>query len=268
MKPMKRMLIGVAVILCMVTGNLYSQVGISNSGSVPDNSSMLDIKSSSKGLLIPRMTQAERLAISSPATGLLVFQTIVGQGFYYYDGNVWTALGGGGGGGGVHYPGELYGGGVVFYVDNSGMHGLICSMVDLSTAQPWSDVTNVLIGPGAESDWNGPANTASIISQPDHTASAAKVCDDYTNADYGTGIYSDWYLPALDQLIQIFLARYEVTLTLDTDGNSTTTPLTKTTYWSSTEFSDVDAFVYDFYWTYPYAASKTSPISVRAIRSF
>jgi hypothetical protein len=125
-----------------------------------------------------------------------------------------------------------------------------------------------LIGSTAQSDWNGIGNTAAIISQPLHTASAAKLCDDYTNADYGTGVYSDWYLPALDQLIRIFLRRYEVAKALETDGNPLTMPLTKSIYWSSTEYSDLDSFVYDFYWSYPYAATKGIGNSVRAIRSF
>jgi hypothetical protein len=265
---MKQILLGVFLGCLMMAGNLNAQVGISSSSAVPDVSSILDINSNSKGLLIPRMTQAERIAITSPATGLMVFQTDFIQGFYYFDGNTWTQLTYGGGGGGGHYVGELYGGGVVFLVDESGLHGLICSMVDLSISQAWSDVANTLIGPSAESDWNGVGNTAAIIGQPLHTASAAKLCDDYTNADYGTGVYSDWYLPALDQLIQIFLARYQVTKAIDTDGNPLTIPMTKTIYWSSTEFSDLDSFVYDFYWSYPYAASKDIMFSVRAVRSF
>ena len=53
----------------------YAQVGISNDNSDPDPSAMLDVKSTSKGILVPRMTIAERNAISSPASGLLVFCT-------------------------------------------------------------------------------------------------------------------------------------------------------------------------------------------------
>ena len=48
-------------------------VGISVDGSTPDNSAMLDIKSTSGGLLIPRMTTTERDAIASPAQSLLIF---------------------------------------------------------------------------------------------------------------------------------------------------------------------------------------------------
>lgn len=53
---------------------------------------MLDVKSVSKGFLAPRMTQAQRAAISSPATGLLVYQTNGTAGYYYYDGSAWQII--------------------------------------------------------------------------------------------------------------------------------------------------------------------------------
>lgn len=56
----------------------------------PDPSAQLDITSTSKGLLVPRMTQVQRNAIASPATGLLIFQTDVQPGFYYNNGSPGT----------------------------------------------------------------------------------------------------------------------------------------------------------------------------------
>jgi hypothetical protein len=73
--------------------NLFSQgVSINADGSNPDNSSMLDIKSTSKGILIPRMTQSERSSITSPSNGLLVYQTNGTPGFYFYDVSSWVRL--------------------------------------------------------------------------------------------------------------------------------------------------------------------------------
>lgn len=60
----------------MLPSLLFAQsVGVNADGSPPDNTAMLDIKSNSKGLLIPRLTTAQRTAIVSPAIGLTVFDT-------------------------------------------------------------------------------------------------------------------------------------------------------------------------------------------------
>lgn len=76
--------------------SLHSQTNtFPNSGSVgigtttPNSSAKLEIKSTNKGLLIPRMTQAQRNAIASPANGLLIYQTDNNPGFYYYNGLIW-----------------------------------------------------------------------------------------------------------------------------------------------------------------------------------
>ena len=58
----------------------------------PDASAVLDLKSTTRGLLLPRLTGAERKAIVGPAAGLLIFQTNNGPGVYYYDGTNWRNL--------------------------------------------------------------------------------------------------------------------------------------------------------------------------------
>ncbi len=66
-------------------------LAINADGSAANASALLDIKSTTKGLLIPRMTKAERTGIPAPATGLLVFQNAPDSaGFYYYDGGTWN----------------------------------------------------------------------------------------------------------------------------------------------------------------------------------
>ena len=74
--------------------NTFPASGAAGIGTItPNSSSLLEVVSTSKGVLIPRMTKAQRDAIAIPATGLLIFQTNSTPGFYYYNGAVWTALG-------------------------------------------------------------------------------------------------------------------------------------------------------------------------------
>jgi len=64
-----------------------------SSSPTPDASSIVDIQSTTKGLLIPRMTETQRDAITSPATGLQIFQTDVSLGLKYYTGASWVPVG-------------------------------------------------------------------------------------------------------------------------------------------------------------------------------
>ena len=64
---------------------LAQNVGINDDGTQPDNSAMLHIKSSNKGLLIPQMSKEARDAIIMPANGLLIYQTSDFPGFYFFD---------------------------------------------------------------------------------------------------------------------------------------------------------------------------------------
>jgi hypothetical protein len=69
--------------------NVFAQVGIGTT--TPANSSMLDIQSTTKGVLIPRMTTAQRTVIASPANGLLIFDTDT-KSFWFYNVNAWKEL--------------------------------------------------------------------------------------------------------------------------------------------------------------------------------
>ena len=71
-----------------------AQVGINTDGSSPDPSSIVDAKSSTKGFLIPRMTAAQRDAITSPAAGLMVFCTYCGThgSLSIYSNGIWQTF--------------------------------------------------------------------------------------------------------------------------------------------------------------------------------
>lgn len=68
-------------------------LSINTDGSTANASALLDVKSTDKGILIPRMTKGQRNSIASPAIGLLVFQVAPDSlGFYYYTGINWLWL--------------------------------------------------------------------------------------------------------------------------------------------------------------------------------
>jgi hypothetical protein len=72
-------------------------MGISNTAITPDASSILEMRTTTKGLLIPRLTTTERNAISTPATGLMIYNTTTNT-FNFYNGSSWTDIAGGGSG--------------------------------------------------------------------------------------------------------------------------------------------------------------------------
>ena len=82
------LLLSAVTSMAQTTGSENVGIGITK----PDASAMLDITSNSKGLLIPRMTLAQRGNIKSPANGLMVYQTDFFSGFYFFDGINWKGL--------------------------------------------------------------------------------------------------------------------------------------------------------------------------------
>ncbi|MFN5181464.1 MAG: hypothetical protein ACK5D5_00400 [Bacteroidota bacterium] len=75
------------------SSNIYNNGGNIGIGtSTPNSSATVEINSNNKGLLIPRMNMAQKNAITTPATGLLIFQTDGTNGFYYYNGTNWILL--------------------------------------------------------------------------------------------------------------------------------------------------------------------------------
>ncbi|MES2516817.1 MAG: tail fiber domain-containing protein [Bacteroidota bacterium] len=84
-------------VLMFILFQINAQIGINKDGTAPHQSAMLDIKASSttnaKGLLMPRV--ADHTIITSPATGLIVFNTTTNT-FWYYNGTAWTNMGNGG----------------------------------------------------------------------------------------------------------------------------------------------------------------------------
>ena len=98
---MKKILLFIVGLIAIVQLQAQNGVAISTSSSAtPDGSAILDVQSTSQGMLIPRLDIADlstAAPVSSPATGLMAYNTntTTGPGFFYWDGSAWTSLGGG-----------------------------------------------------------------------------------------------------------------------------------------------------------------------------
>ena len=106
---------------------VISQVSVNTDGSAPDSKAMLDVKASDKGILIPRLTTAQRLAIASPPEGLLVYDTDLGAFCYYHasawilslnSSNGWSVTGNSGTTAGINFIGTTDNVPLVFKVNN------------------------------------------------------------------------------------------------------------------------------------------------------
>ncbi|WP_138475399.1 exosporium glycoprotein BclB-related protein [Dyadobacter bucti] len=88
---MKQILtLGVFLTLLLTGSTIFAQVGV---GTItPDQSAQLDVSSTNKGLLAPRMTLAQRGTIPTPADGLLIYQTDNTPGFYMRESGQWVRL--------------------------------------------------------------------------------------------------------------------------------------------------------------------------------
>jgi hypothetical protein len=179
-----------------------------------------------------------------------------------------SIVGGGAGGGGfTHYIGEEFGGGVVFHLwkDALGVeHGLIVDKTDLSTNQIWSNIDTTLIGPSAQSSWDGLSNSNAIVSQAGHTSSAASICLNSTN-----GGQSDWYLPSIQELNLLWNNYYTVSRSLTQISGAT--QLQYAYYWSSTELGSDFAGLFDFNFANVNTGNvfnKFINYYVRAVRAF
>jgi trimeric autotransporter adhesin len=93
---LKKVLFSVAVVFAFgaTLQTAYSQNGvlIAPTNGTADNSAMLEVRSTDKGILVPRVTTAQRTAILTPATGLMVYDTDLNQ-FWYFNGTAWATFG-------------------------------------------------------------------------------------------------------------------------------------------------------------------------------
>jgi hypothetical protein len=164
---------------------------------------------------------------------------------------------------GVHYIGEAYGGGIVFYVYDNGQHGLIAATSDQSDGIQWSNDIYRYTGTTGDGLGAGVMNTTMIVATQigdNQTGNfAAKVCVDYAVTDNGI-VYGDWYLPSKYESDLLYLQK-------DLVGG-----FSEADYWTSTEEPWANSFAKHRYFgngaqTFP-SDVKYHTYKVRAIRAF
>jgi hypothetical protein len=150
--------------------------------------------------------------------------------------------------------GENYGGGIIFYIDSTGQHGLIAPPIDQSFGMPYNgtgwgcdetflNVTDTAIGTGL-------SNTIKMLSECPENESAAGICQSCTYNGY-----TDWYLPSKNELHLLCLQANIVGGGLDCNA-----------HWCSSEVDTFNAWYLGG--NNQFTGSKASPNCVRAIRSF
>lgn len=154
--------------------------------------------------------------------------------------------------------GDLYGGGIIFYIEPDGNHGLIASLSDISEETIWGSTD---LATGAVSKYDGQGNTTKIVSINGEGDYAAYHCDTLSLQGY-----DDWYLPSADEQYLLLRNRYLINTILEEDGDNQSSGLKAEVYWTSSEREGSQAYIFlngnlDY-------TDKDQNANVRAIRAF
>ncbi len=149
------------------------------------------------------------------------------------------------------YLGESYAGGIVFYVDGTGQHGLVAAPSDQGSATWGCTGTNVATGTAVGT---GASNTAAMIASCADTGTAARLADGLV-----LNGYSDWFLPSRDEFGLILSNLYAQGLGAIGQGNF---------YWTSSQWDASNGTVYDTHSGSPWPGQKGWSSLVRAARAF
>jgi hypothetical protein len=149
--------------------------------------------------------------------------------------------------------GNQYQGGTIFYLDNTGQHGLVVTSLTENPAQGWgcflTDIPETSATFGA-----GQTNTAAILAHCSEPNIAARLCD-----NLATGGYTDWFMPSKDELQLVYTNLHQHGM-----GG-----FVNHTYWTSTEHSPSYAWEIDFANGVAQRGSKgNSYQKVLAVRAF
>ncbi len=209
------------VYLCGLPKHIYAQSVLID----PSNSAaILNAQSTVKGFLPPRMNETQRNNMTGLVVGVVVYciDCTSGAGPYSYSGSAWVPM---------FVPpsapvtpafsvGQSKFGGVIFYVDESGQHGLVAALSDQSSAAWYNGnyINTLAIRNGIYSGFN---NTERINTEQGAGTYAASIA-----VQNNSGGFGDWYLPSKDEMAKMYL---QVAVIPAITGGAN--------YWSSTEES-------------------------------
>ncbi len=167
--------------------------------------------------------------------------------------------------------GDFAQGGIVFWVDETGEHGLVCAKEDQDGGSGirWYAGTSGNTQAKGDGPYAGEANTAIIIAAlvaigDDGNTYAARICNELQVTEGGK-TYGDWYLPSKQELNLMYQNRAIIDATATTNGGAA---FASDYYWSSTELNSSFAWYYDFGSGGSLDPTKSNSYRVRAVRAF
>ncbi len=225
---MRALFLALAII---ATCGISAQVSINTDGSNADPSAGLEVKFTNKGFLPPRLSTPSMHTISSPAEGLMVYNTDE-KSMCFFNGTDWVDMIG------TIVPdlviGDTYVGGIIFYLDGSG-GGMVCAVSDHSALTEWGCDGTPISGADGTAIGTGSQNTIDIEAGCTTPGIAADIC-----ANLSLNGYTDWFLPSKDELN----AMYENKAAIDAAAiiNGGVAFYTGSIlYWSSSEYGSLRA---------------------------
>ncbi len=159
--------------------------------------------------------------------------------------------------------GDFHEGGVIFYLDITGQHGLVCAVSDQSTGVEWGCWGTAINGADGIAIGTGAQNTIDIVTGCTTSGIAADLCANLT-----LNSFSDWFLPSRDELNEMYLNKATIDATATANGG---TVLAAPDYWSSSENSINSAWSQNFDSNGKQGADgkdRDNQIYVRAVRAF
>lgn len=236
------------ILICLlVTQPVFAQVGIGTNN--PSASAALDISSTNKGLLLPRLNMQQIKNIASPVAGLTVYNTDQNKPCFF-NGTEW-----------LHYDNtpvlpkigvyHALAGGIVIYLDATGIHGIAAAMVDLGQFIPYGCSGTEIPGAQFSAVGTGQSNTNAILTACTTPGIGAQLCNDFVHNGF-----SDWYMPSFDEVLLMYASRDSLP------------GLSPGRYWSSTQVNATLAMILDFTNGQIFNMPPSSGRYVRAVRSF